>query len=140
MKTIVQLTASSTAWYSSNDEEHWTGGPYETREEAEAGAKDNEHRLICEATKGPIRVSRLFDQCEFIENAEERIHDLSNEDGDPILDFKPEVNLNLRDRVRKAIDEWQVAHQLAPMPWLFDYCSKPELAAWVKVEKEASLG
>lgn len=131
-KTIDQLTAQHTAWYSSNDEENWVGGPYETREEAEAEAKDSEHRLIMQATKGPIRVSRFFDQGDFLEQAEESLYDICNEDGDPILDFTSEVNLDLQARVRAAIDAWQVAHQLSPQVWCFDSCEAPEIAAWAK--------
>lgn len=131
-KTIDQLTAPHTAWYSSNDEENWQGGPYSTREEAEAEAEGNEHRLIMQATKGPIRVSRFFDQGGFLEQAEESLYDICNENGDPILDFTPEVNLDLQARVRAAIDSWQVAHQLSPQGWCFDSCEAHEIAAWAK--------
>ena len=135
MKTIDQLTAGQTAWYTSNDVEVWAGGPGESREEAEAEAEAEEHRLIMQATKGPILVSDYFDQEAFFEAAEESLYDQCNEDGDPILDFKPEVNADLQARVRKAIDEWQVAHQLSPMPWAFDNCDESELAAWVQAEE-----
>ncbi|QEU08201.1 hypothetical protein [Paracoccus yeei] len=133
-KTLDQLTAADTAWYSSNDEEVWSGGPYETRKEAEQEAKASEHRLIMQATKWPIRVSRFFDQADFIERAEESLYDIANEDGDPILDFTPEVNLDLQARVRAAIDEWQVAHQLSPVAWRFDTSGDVEIAAWAKSE------
>ena len=135
LKPLDQLTAADTAWYSSNDEGNWSGGPYETREEAEQGAKASEHRLIMQATKWPIRVSRFFDQADFIEQAEESLYDLANEDGDPILDFTPEVNLDLQARVRAAIDEWQVAHQLSPVAWRFDTSGDIEIAAWAKSEE-----
>ncbi|AZV00371.1 hypothetical protein pthi1_p06 [Paracoccus phage vB_PthS_Pthi1] len=135
MKTIEQLTASETAWYSSNDEDVWTGGPYDTRQEAEEEAKANWHRLIMRATKTPIRVSKHFDQGGFFEAAEESLYDLCNEDGDPTLDFDPAVNLDLQTRVRAAIDEWQVAHQLAPTPWRFSGGDEPEIAAWAKAEE-----
>lgn len=134
MKTIEELTEADTSWYSSNDEVVWHGGPYATREEAEACAKDEEHRLITLATKRAIRVSHFFDQGSFFEAADERLYDLSNEDGDPILDFATAVNLDLQERVRAAIDEWQVAHQLAPAQWRFDSCDEPKLAAWVLAE------
>lgn len=134
LKTLDQLTAADTAWYSSNDEEVWSGGPYDTREEAEVEAKANEHRLIMQATKWPIRVSRFFDQADFIEQAEESLYDLANEDGDPILDFTPEVNLDLQARVRAAIDEWQVAHQLSLVAWRFYTSGDVEIAAWAKSE------
>lgn len=131
-KTLLDLTAPQTGWYSSNDEESWAGGPYATRDEAEAEAKASEHRLIMRATKWPIRVSRFFDQGEFIEQAEESLYDMANEDGDPILDFRVEVNLDLQARVRAAIDEWQVAHQLSPQAWRFDTSGDVEIAAWAK--------
>ncbi|AGT07926.1 hypothetical protein JCM7686_0817 [Paracoccus aminophilus JCM 7686] len=131
-RAIEALTQARTAWYSSNDEEVWHGGPYDTREEAEAGAKAEEHRLIVQATKGPIRVSRFFDHEAFLERAEEDLCELSNEDGDPILDFKAEACEDLGKRVRAAIDEWQVAHGLAPVAWCFDSCEPVEIAAWAK--------
>ena len=134
-KTLPELTAPQSRWYSSNDEECWAGGPYDTREEAEVEAKANEHRLIVQATKTPIRVSRFFDQADFIEQAEESLHDVSNECGDPLLDFTPEVNLDLQARVRAAIDEWQVAHQLSPVAWRFDTNGDVEIAAWSKSEE-----
>ncbi|WP_103173729.1 hypothetical protein [Paracoccus sp. SY] len=137
MKTIEELTAGSRAWYSSNDEEVWSGGPYATREEAEAEAEANEHRMICEAEKKPIQVSLQFDRDTFFEAAEESLWDQCNEDGDPLLDFTLEVQNDLQKRVREAIDAWQVAHQLSPMPWRFEYTSDPEIAAWAKAELAA---
>lgn len=132
--SLEQLTATNTAWYSSNDEEILHGGPYDTREEAEAEAEGSEHRLITQATKGPIRVSYYFDGDSFFEAAEECLYDMGNENGDPILDFTAEVNADLQTRVRIAIDEWQVAHQLSPMPWRFSSSDEPVIAAWVKDE------
>lgn len=131
-KTLAELTAANTAWYSSNDEEFWSGGPYDTREEAEVEAKANEHRLIMQATKGPIRVSSLFDQDRFFEDAEESLYDQAGEDGDPLLDFTGEVINDLQAMVRAAIDAWQVKHQLSPMPWLFSSSGPVEIAAWAK--------
>jgi len=135
MKTIEQLTASETAWYSSNDTEVWHGGPYATREEAEDGAKAEEHEWIMRATKFPIRVSEFFSQGCFFEAAEESLYDQSNDEGDPILDFTPAINLDLQSRVQAAIDEWQVAHQLSPMPWRFSGSDEPEIAAWAKAKE-----
>lgn len=130
MKTIEQLTAPTTAWYSSNDEENWYGGPYKTRDEAEDEAELAEHRLIMRAKKRPIRVSEFFDVESFFELVEERNEDFINDDGYPILDFLPAVNMDLQCRVKKAIDEWQVEHQLAPEAWPFDSSDTPEEAAW----------
>lgn len=130
--SIEALTETHTAWYSSNDEEIWHGGPYATRAEAEAEAKCEEHHLIMEASKTPIRVSKLFDVNEFSEQAEESMCDIANEDGDPILDFTQEVRDDLQARVRAAIDEWQVAHRLSPMAWRFDSSGPVEIAAWAK--------
>lgn len=137
-KTIEQLIAKHTAWYSSNDEENWQGGPYDSREEAETEARSNEHRLIVLASKANIRVSNLFDVETFLENAEESISDLSNEDCEPILDFTQNDCEDLQARVRAAIDDWQVARQLAPAPWCFISCGEPEIAAWAKDENKES--
>lgn len=138
LKSIEELTAPRTAWFSSNDEECWTGGPYDTREEAEAGADGEEHRLVTQATKTPIRVSRLFGAEHFLEGADEALYDYSNEEGDPTLDFTPAAILDLQARVRAAIDEWQVAHQLAPTAWAFTSCDEAEAAAWTKHDSEGA--
>ena len=137
MKTIEQLTTGSTAWYSSNDEEIWTGGPYATRDEAEIEAQANGHRLICEAGKTPVRVSKHFDAEYFLERADEDLDDYKGEDGDPILDFTKEAEVDLQKRVREAIDAWQVAHQLSPTPWMFDF-SDAEAAAWTKAPADST--
>lgn len=120
MKTIEQLTKSYEVWYSSNDEELWHGGPYDNKEEADQCSFDEEHVLICKASKTPFRVSQFFDVDRFFEDAEESIFELGSEDGEPMLDFKADVVADLQSRVRAAIDEWQVAHQLSPVPWSFD--------------------
>lgn len=135
MKTIEQLTKADTSWYSSNDEEIWSSGPYATREEAEACAEDEDHRLITRATKAAIRIALYFDQGTFFEAADEALYDANS--GELVLDFAPDVNLDLQVRVRAAIDEWQVAHQLAPVPWRFDDCDKPMIAAWAQAEDQA---
>lgn len=135
MKTIEQLTAKLNAWYSSNDEEVWHGGPYASEEEAEAGAKSEEHRLIAKATKGYIRLSEHFHVANFLmETEEHRLCDMASEDGDPILDFTTEQQADLQVRIRTAIDEWQVAHQLTITPWVFSGCDEPKAAIWTTEE------
>lgn len=128
-KTIEELTAEHVGWYASNDEERWSGGPFDTREEAEAVARKDELRLIAQGSTRAVRVSKLFFSCDFLDAAEEAISDLQNEDGDPILDFTSEATADLERRVRQAIDEWQVAHQLSPQPSLFDWC-RDEPSQW----------
>lgn len=131
MKTIEQLTAQDNGWYTSNDEEHWSNGPFADREQAEAEAQANEHYLICEAGRNPVRLSEYFEADTFLERAEEDLEELSNE-GDPILDrITPEQEADLQARVRAAIDAWQVAHQIAPVPYMFSFCHA-EGAAWAK--------
>ncbi|WP_295045153.1 hypothetical protein [uncultured Paracoccus sp.] len=137
LKTIEELTASHTAWYSSNDQDIWSGGPYDTREEAEAEAAGSEHRLIVQATKPPIRLSRYFTHGEFLEGVDDALCDYHDPDGCPATDFAPAVNMDLQARVCAAIDEWQVAHQLAPCTWAFTGFGAVETAAWVKDAEEA---
>lgn len=139
-KSLAELTAPVTAWYSSNDQDIWHGGPYDSREEAEAEAEGSEHHLIMQATKHPILVSDYFDLEGFFEAAEECLYDQCDDDGSPLLDFKAEVQADLKKRVCAAIDEWQVAHQLSPMPWRFSGSDKPETAAWSIAEAIAEEG
>lgn len=134
MKTIEQLTAERTGWYTSNDDEHWQNGPFDSREAAEVEAQANEDYLICEAGKRPVRLSEYFEVDTFLETTEDNLLELSN-DGDPILDvINQEQQADLEARVRAAIDAWQVAHQIAPVPYMFSFC-RPEKAAWPKVEQ-----
>lgn len=123
MKTLEELLATKVEWYASNDEENYHCGPFATREDAMAEALADELSVIAETWRTPIRVSAYFDAATFLATSDEDMADLANEDGDPLLDFKAVVVADLQVRVRRAIDEWQVAHQLAPVTYCFDRCN-----------------
>lgn len=139
MKTIEELTSEHVAWYATNDEEVWSDGPFDTKEEADAVARSSELYLIGLAGKRAIRVSELFDAGGFLEAAEESLYELCNEDGDPLLEFSAEAEADLTRRVRQVIDEWQVAHQLSPQPWRFSWCDETP-SQWSIEEKERAKG
>ena len=122
-KTIEELTAEHVAWYATNNDEIWRDGPFDTKGEAESVARSKELSLIGEAGNKAIRVSDYFDAGDFLESTEESLYELANE-GVPLFEFTPEIEADLQKRVRQAIDEWQVANRLAPMPWVFNWCDE----------------
>lgn len=132
MKTIEELTAAKTAWYASDNQEVWTHGPYETRDEAELAAFQNELPMVCEATIRPVRLSKVFEAEVFLERADEVYSEMMNEDGDSFFDFTEDAVADLQNSVRAAIDEWQVRHQLSPEPFMFEWASDGEQAAWTE--------
>jgi len=119
IKTIEDLTMPETGWWITKDEESYSGGPLDTREEALLAAMEADAHGIAYLTRKPVRVSDLFDAESFIEVAEEvNADDWHDENGDPVLDFTEDEVADLQAAVCAAIDDWQVRHQLAPMPWL----------------------
>lgn len=107
-------------WYVGHSEDYFTGGPYDTRDEAVYIAKEEfEGGWILEAHKRPVKLSAYFDEDQFLEHAGERSYDLSGEDGEPIFDVTDAQAHDLVTRVRAAIDQWQLDHGLVFMPWVF---------------------
>ena len=105
-------------WYSGENEEEFSGGPFDTRDEA-IDALDGYGGYIVLARKVPLQLSKHFDATLFLEGAEDDVCDLCNENGDPIFDMSKEQSEDLQARVRAAIDAWQYAHNLTFVPWFF---------------------
>jgi len=116
-------------WFASTDEEWMPYGPRLTREQviadAESGcageflADDGLWKLafqIWEARQDPLRLADWFGADRALERAEEQLYDSDRvspdfEDG-PFFDATPEQEADLTERLKRACDEWQVAHGL----------------------------
>ena len=105
-------------WYSGSDQEQFSGGPFDTREQAIADL-DGCGGYIVLARKVPLRLSGYFDIDAFMESAEEAAYELCNENGDPLFDVSKEQSEDLQARIRAAIEAWQYAHNLTFVPWAF---------------------
>ena len=106
-------------WYSGSNEETFSDGPFDTREQA-IDALDGYGGYIVLARKVPQRLSQFFHADTFLENAEDSAYDMANEDGDPLFDISSDQQADLEARVRAAIEAWQYAHNLTFMPWAFN--------------------
>jgi hypothetical protein len=105
-------------WYSGPNDEAYTNGPFDTREQAVAEL-DGLGGYVIMARKVPLKLSDSFDADVFLESAEDSASDLANEDGDPLFDITSYQQADLEARVRAAIDAWQYAHNLTFVPWAF---------------------
>lgn len=105
-------------WYSGSDGEQFSGGPFDTREQAIADL-DGYGGYVILARKVPLRLAGYFDVETFLENAEEAAYDVCNENGDPVFDVSKEQSEDLQARIRAAIEAWQYAHNLTFVPWAF---------------------
>lgn len=105
-------------WYSGSDQEAFTDGPFDTREQAIAEL-DGHGGYVIMARKFPLRLSKYFDAAGFLEDAEEAVYDLCNEDGDPIFDISNNQHADLEARVRATIEAWQDESGLTFIPWGF---------------------
>ena len=105
-------------WYSGPNDEAYTNGPFDTREQAVAEL-DGLGGYVIMARKVPLKLSDSFNVDEFLEDAEDSASDLANEDGDPIFDVQIRHKADLETRVRAAIDAWQSEHNLTFVPWVF---------------------
>jgi hypothetical protein len=113
-------------WFSGSNEEEFSDGPFDTREQAIA-ALDGYAGFVMLARKVPLRLSGYFDADRFLEGAEDSAYDMANsaydmanEDGDPVFDISSDQQADLEARVRAAIEAWQYAHNLTFMPWAFN--------------------
>jgi len=129
--------ASEFKWYASHDQENYTIGPCDSREAVieqavnddlglRQGPEGHWDRLtfhILEATQDPIDLSNHLDEDSVIEGLCESVDE---NHGDPdgarcLLEdaWNTEQEEDLRDRLRKAIAEWQAHHAIVVRPWTF---------------------
>ena len=112
-------------WYSGSNDEEFSNGPFDTREEAVAEL-DGWGGFVVMARKVPQRLAGYFDVDTFLEEAEEAAYELCNENGDPLFDVTKEQSEDLQARVRTAIQDWQDTHDLTFVPWAFTGSSNLE--------------
>jgi hypothetical protein len=116
-------------WYSGNNEEYFSLGPFDTRQEAIDAAQDDAGGEfqdddgstwkvgvhIVEARKESLRLSQWIDVERMVENADEDVgeSDRSSEyDVPPYFKFTKEQYADLVRRLKAACDEWQSAYGL----------------------------
>ena len=105
-------------WYSGTNDENFSNGPFDTREQAVAEL-DGYGGYVVQARKVPLRLSGYFDVDQLLGSAEDVVYDQCNENGDPLFDLTDEQSKDLQDRIRAAIDEWQDAQSRVFVPWAF---------------------
>lgn len=113
------MTDDQWIWFAGQGGEYFSSGPHATREEAiEAGRGEwgSEAFEIIEATQPPLKLSDWFDVDRALEDAEESLSDSDRYcdefDHGPVFEIKTDQEKDLRERIAKAIDEWQAAHSL----------------------------
>lgn len=116
-------------WWAGSDEEWCTVGPESTREDIiQAATNDSlgefEHEgggwnlsfHIIEARQDPLRLADWIEADRLLERADEGVSDsdrVSSEyDDGPWFECTQEQEKDLVERVKRACDEWQAAHQL----------------------------
>ena len=120
-------------WYASTDEESYTIGPCDTRDEVIQYATDSELGYnygdenpvmrfhIIEASKPVFNLADYFDVEDWFESLENgAVYDLGNPDGDGVLSSAtgPQVD-DLQVRVRETIKKWQEDHAIHFDVWQF---------------------
>lgn len=121
-------------WWASADDEYYTVGPCDTREEAielakeeELGAYQNSLRdwrlgfYVQEASQTPIDLSKHLDT----ENALERLMESADEehggeDSYPTENaWTEEQHKDLQQVLTQAVADWQARHGIVVKPWAF---------------------
>jgi hypothetical protein len=114
-------------WYAGQNEEWFTVGPCDCKEQAideavdsnigEFQDEDGKWFLgihVLEAAKDDVLLSKYFDVESAIENANERLgEDDYSEYVDPsFFDMTPQQEQDLVERIKQTIDNWQQEHNL----------------------------
>lgn len=101
-------------WYRGTNDEYYSEGPFDSREEALSGAELPCH--IVEACNPPLRLSEWVDTERMLMNAEERISDSDRVNLEYDYDAYFEISLDqendLSERIKRTIDQWQDDHGL----------------------------
>lgn len=119
-------------WWAGRDEEHFSLGPFDTREQAidegrsEFYDDEGPGFHIIEAAKRLLDVSKFMSAAQFVENLLERvdediIDEHGNEDGDPMLDPTPEQEKDLAAMFKATFGAWQLKHKIVVEPYVFTH-------------------
>lgn len=129
-------------WYHTTDLDGVWNGKCTTREEAIAegrGEYEDESFYVAWATNPPIKLSEWVETDRILERADDELSDSDRVncdfDDSGIFVATPEQERDLAARIKKACDEWQVAHGLVFTVNTFADMGEPEL---IKAEREAS--
>lgn len=129
-------------WYSGNDEEHFSLGPFETRQDAIDTARDDacgEFQDVdgswkvgihlVEARKESLRLSEWIDVERMIERADEDVGEsdrASENDDPPYFDIGPAYAAVLERRIKAVVDAWQKSSGLTFDTYTFSAMRNPE--------------
>ncbi|MBM7328754.1 hypothetical protein JS562_37685 [Agrobacterium sp. S2] len=131
------MTEKNWKWYSGDNNESYSFGPFDTREEAIAEARgqngDDVGVHVAEAYKEPLKLSSYLSRhmIEIIlEHAEDCVADLGDEYGDHVtFDLSDEEAKDLRNMLSSATDAWQEKHGLKFTTWCFTDTRNEEFIA-----------
>lgn len=113
-------TLNKWQWYVGHDEEVYTSGPYDTRDEAAYIAREEYGGgHIVEAKRCALELSKEFGVGDFLERIDEAHYDFQNENGDPVFDISTEAQSRLEICVRATITQWQKDEALTFVPGAF---------------------
>lgn len=128
----VTVREANWQWWAGDNDEWFTVGPCDTKEEAIQQAIEDEVGLwfdksqdppclmqafhVVEARQDQLKLSDWVDAEQIIERADEALADsdrVSCENGDgPWFEATPDQDVDLTRRIKLACDEWQTAHGL----------------------------
>ncbi len=124
------MTDNNWKWYAGSNDEYYSVGPCDTRQEAiDEGRGNFGHEsgfYIIEAEKVNLTLADYIGADVVLEEAEERACDLGDEDGTPIFDVTEDQEKDLISHLRNACDAWQTKHNLIFVPWHFTNSSNAE--------------
>ena len=114
-------------WYSGNNNESYSCGPFDTREEAIEEARgmygDDVGVHVAEAYKEPLKLSSYISDRiveTILEHADECVADHGDEYGEYItFDISDDHAKDLQNALSRAVDAWQAKHDLKFTTWCF---------------------
>lgn len=108
-------------WWAGSNEEHFTIGPCDTREEALAEAEGEGWWVIhlTEAKQDPIDFSEMIDGRDIFERWLEDDEQLYTEDGDCCVSVSDGLLADLDEMLKMAVRHWQAKHGINQMRYYF---------------------
>lgn len=114
-------------WWAGRDEERYTEGPFECREDAVSEGRsafgDDVGFYVLEAVQeSPIDLSRYIDVDDLLERMVESVDEnCSDPDGDSVTDgeWNREQEKDLEAMLKETVRAWQAKHNIKINSWLF---------------------
>jgi hypothetical protein len=111
---------SNWQWYAGTNEEIFTEGPFDTRDEAEyAAVHELDGGFIVEALKANVQLADHIDIFHMLEAAEDSVSDLQGEGQQVLFDISSEDVNRLEFEIHQAITVWQKKAGIVFTPWCF---------------------